>query len=301
LLFIVVIGGIYGGLFTPTEAAGVGAFGGFLIALTVGALTPDAPKGLGPLVPLIGRRFGAVAAEAPAEAALWAELGRYGRALAGGRLDWQTIMAILVDTARTTAMLFAILIGAVIFAEFVNRAGLPSGLEALVTGHAVSPITVMLIILGIYIVLGCVFESLSMLLLTIPVFFPIVVGLDFGLTESEAAVWFGILAVVVTEISLITPPVGLNVFVLGSVLPDVKTSTIFRGVTPFWVVDIARLAVLLFVPTISLVLPNWFYHCDRATGFPYEYLCPAPKTAGIDRRDPALPAVRLTSSFSPMA
>jgi tripartite ATP-independent transporter DctM subunit len=232
-LFIVVIGGIYVGLFTPTEAAGVGAVGALVIALF--------------------RR----------------------------NLDWKSFLEVLVDTARTTAMLFTILIGAVIFAEFVNRAGLPEGLKDLVTGFAVTPMVVMLIIIAIYIVLGCVFESLSMLLLTIPVFFPIVVGLDFGLTKNEVAVWFGIIAVVVTEISLITPPVGLNVFVLSSVLPDVKTSTIFKGVTPFWVVDIVRLAILLMIPTIALLLPNWFYHCRTKTSFPYSYICPAKTKAQL--------------------
>jgi len=232
-LFIIVIGGIYVGLFTPTEAAGVGAVGALAIALF--------------------RR----------------------------NLDWKSLWEVLVDTARTTAMLFTILIGAVIFAEFVNRAGLPEGLEGLVTGFAVTPIVVMLIIIAIYIVLGCVFESLSMLLLTIPVFFPIVIGLDFGLSKNEVAVWFGIIAVVVTEISLITPPVGLNVFVLSSVLPDVKTSTIFKGVTPFWVVDIVRLAVLLMIPTIALLLPNWFYHCRTKTSFPYNYICPAKPKAQL--------------------
>ena len=226
-LFVVVIGGIYVGLFTPTEAAGVGAAGAYFIAL-------------------------------------------YRRSL-----DWKSLMEVLIDTARTTAMLFTILIGAVVFAEFVNRAGLPDGLKDLVTGFEVAPLVVMLIIIAIYIVLGCVFESLSMLLLTIPVFFPIVVGLDFGMPRDQIAVWFGIIAVVVTEISLITPPVGLNVFVLSSVLPDVKTSTIFKGVTPFWVVDIVRLGILMLVPTISLFLPNWFYHCERTSGFLYDLVCPA--------------------------
>jgi C4-dicarboxylate transporter DctM subunit len=114
-----------------------------------------------------------------------------------------------------------------------------------------------------------------MLLLTIPVFVPIVLGLDLGMSLEEKKIWFGIIAVIVTEISLITPPVGLNVFVLGSVLPDVKTGTIFKGVTPFWVVDIVRLAILVFVPWFALVLPTWFYHCDPAKGFPYTLTCPA--------------------------
>ena len=108
----------------------------------------------------------------------------------------------------------------------------------------------MLIILVIYLILGCVFESLSMLLLTVPIFFPLVTGLGFD------PVWFGIIVVVVTEISLITPPVGLNVFVLKGVIGDVSTATIFKGVTPFWIVDIIRLAILVLVPSLVLFLPN---------------------------------------------
>ncbi len=105
-------------------------------------------------------------------------------------------------------------------------------------------------ILGIYLVLGCVFESLSMLLLTVPIFFPLIVNLGYD------PVWFGIIVVVSVEISLITPPVGMNVFILKSVVGDVSTATIFKGVTPFWIVDIIRLALLVMIPWIALVLPN---------------------------------------------
>ncbi len=212
LLFAIVMGGIYGGAFTPTEAAGIGAGGAFLIALARRALT------------------------------------------------WRILYEILADSARTTAVLFTVLIGALIFSNFVNRAGLPDGLLSLVTGHDLSPVMVIVIILAIYLVLGCVFESLSMLLLTIPIFFPVVKELGFaGLGPEEILVWFGIIAVVVTEISLITPPVGLNVFVLSGVVKDVLTSTVFRGVTPFWCADILRLALLVGLPTVSLFLPRLFY------------------------------------------
>ena len=233
ILFVIVIGGIYIGLFTPEEAAGVGAVGAFAIATLRRAI------------------------------------------------DWRSFLEILIDTVRTTAVLFAILMGAVLFTEFVNRAGLPEALKGFVTGNDVPAIVVVLIIIAIYIVLGCVFESLSMLLLTIPVFFPIVQSLsgEFGLTPAETAVWFGIIAVVVTEISLITPPVGLNVFVLSSVLPDVRTGTIFRGVTPFWVVDIIRLALLLLIPSIAIVLPNSLFHCDADKGWFYKQVCPAREAA----------------------
>ncbi len=212
ILFVVVMGGIYGGVFTPTEAAGVGAGGALLIALMRRALT------------------------------------------------WRALYEVLADSARTSALLFVVLIGALIFSNFVNRAGLPDGLLALVTGNDLSPMMVIVVILVIYLVLGCVFESLSMLLLTIPIFFPVVQGLDFaGLSPERILVWFGIVAVVVTEISLITPPVGLNVFVLSGVVKDVSTTVIFRGVTPFWCVDIVRLALLVALPGVSLLLPRLFY------------------------------------------
>ncbi len=150
----------------------------------------------------------------------------------------------------TAASLFAVLIGAWIFSNFVNIAGLPTALSDMVTAYNLPPWMVMGLILLIYIALGCVFESLSMLLLTVPIFFPVVTGLGYD------PIWFGIIVVVVTEISLITPPVGLNVFVLRAVVGDVPTATIFKGVTPFWMVDIIRLIILLTLPGLVLLLPN---------------------------------------------
>ncbi len=210
LLFIAVIGGLYGLFdfpplnltFSPTEAAGMGATGAFLIAL--------ARRGL----------------------------------------SWRDIREVLTETAHTTAQLFAVLIGAWIFSNFVNLAGLPDALKAAVTGFGLPPTGVMILILLVYILLGTVFESLSMLLLTVPIFFPLVTSLGFD------PVWFGIIVVVVTEISLITPPVGLNVFVLKGVVGDVTTGTIFRGVTPFWVMDIIRLLLLTLIPSLVLFLPG---------------------------------------------
>lgn len=204
-LFIVVMGGIYLGVFTPTEAAGVGAGGAFLIAL--------------------GRRS----------------------------LSFSGLFETLTDTARTSAMLFCVLIGALIYSDFVNRAGLPVDLFTMVSQLDVSPMLIIFVILGIYIVLGMVFESLSMMLLTVPIFYPLVQSLGFDL------VWFGIVVVVVTEISLITPPVGMNVFVLSAVLKDVKASTIFKGVTPFWCADIVRLLLVTLIAPIALALPIWLY------------------------------------------
>ena len=186
----------------------------------------------------------------PTEAAGMGAMGAFLIALARRRLTLKDTFDVLKETATTTASLFAVLIGAWIFSNFVNIAGLPEALLGMVTNNNLSPWMVMAIILVIYIALGCVFESLSMLLLTVPIFFPLVTSLGFD------PVWFGIIVVVVTEISLITPPVGLNVFVLKGVVGDVSTGTIFRGVTPFWVMDILRLALLLAIPALALYLPS---------------------------------------------
>jgi tripartite ATP-independent transporter DctM subunit len=202
LIFIIVMGGIYFGVFTPTEAAGVGAAGAFLIALF------------------------------------------------SGKLSFEMLQRSLVGAARTTAMLFFLVIGAVIFSNFINLSGMPMMVKDWVVDSGFSPFMVILALVAVYMLLGCVLESMSMILLTVPVFYPIVEALGFDL------IWFGILVVVVTEISLITPPVGMNVFVLRSVVPDVSLATIFRGVTPFWIADIVRLVLVITVPALSLMLPN---------------------------------------------
>ncbi len=201
-LFILVIGGIYLGIFTPTEAAGIGAAGSFFFALSRRALT------------------------------------------------LRTLLDVLGESAQTTTMIFFVLIGALLFSNFMNLAGLPTALLSWVQALGASPMMVVLAIIGLYLLLGCLLESMSMVLLTVPIFFPLMQALGFD------PIWFGILVVVVTEISLITPPVGLNVFVLSAVLPDVKTGTIFRGVTAFWLADIVRLGLIVFVPWFSLVLPQ---------------------------------------------
>ena len=186
----------------------------------------------------------------PTEAAGMGAMGAFLIALARRRLNVRQTLEVLQETAITAASLFAVLIGAWIFSNFVNIAGLPGALNDLVTAYNLQPWQVMAFILLIYIALGCIFESLSMLLLTVPIFFPLVTGLGYD------PIWFGIVVVVVTEISLITPPVGLNVFVLKGVVGDVPTSTIFRGVTPFWLVDIVRLFLLLAIPALALYLPG---------------------------------------------
>jgi tripartite ATP-independent transporter DctM subunit len=202
VLFAFVMGGIYGGLFTATEGAGMGAFGAMSFALWRRALT------------------------------------------------WRTLYAALLESARTTAMLFMILIGALMFAEFVNITTMPTDLKAFVTRFDVSPTLVMLAICAIYVLLGTAMEELSMVLLTLPVFFPVVLHLGFD------PVWFGVIIVCVVEIGLISPPVGMNLFVLKTLLPDVSTGTVFRGVMPFMWADVLRLALLVLFPWLALWLPS---------------------------------------------
>ena len=201
-LFLFVMGGIYGGLFTATEGAGMGAMGALVFALARRALT------------------------------------------------WRTLYDALLESARTTSMLFLILIGALMFAEFVNITSMPADLKALVARLGLSPLMVVSMICAIYVVLGTAMEELSMVLLTMPVFFPVVVHLGFD------PVWFGIIIVCVVEIGLISPPVGMNMFVLKTLLPQVPTGTVFRGVMPFMWADVVRLAILVAFPVISLWLPR---------------------------------------------
>lgn len=201
-LFLLVIGGIYVGVFTATEAAGIGAAGALVIAALRGTLS------VGALVDILG------------------------------------------DTIRTTAMLMAILIGALIFSNFVNVAGLPSQIVSAVNAAGLSPMGVMLLIILVYLIMGCVFDSVAMVLLTVPLFFPLAMSLGFD------AVWFGILIVVLVEISLITPPIGMNLFVIRAKARDIPMTTIYRGILPFVAVDILRLLLILLIPAIVLFLPD---------------------------------------------
>lgn len=210
VLFVIIIGGIYGQIFTADEAAGVGAFGAIIISIII------------------------------------------------GRFSWSGLVDALAQTVKTSVGLFVLLIGADIFNRLVTRAGLPGDLLDLVQGVGFEPFTVLALIVVVYILLGAVFESLSMITLTVPVFAPLIASLGFfegDVTGELALIWFGIIVVVVTEISLITPPIGLNVFVLRSVVKDVSTATIFKGVTPFWLADIIRLIVLIALPAFALLLP----------------------------------------------
>lgn len=201
-LFILVIGGIYMGIFTPTEAAGVGAFGAFLFAL--------------------GKR----------------------------QLTWKRFTDSLAETGKTTAMVFVILIGAAILGYFLAISRLPFELSSYVAALPVSRYIILGIIMLVYLFLGAIMSSLAMIILTVPIFFPVIVALGFD------PIWFGIIIVRVVEIGMITPPVGINVYIIKGVAKDVPIGTIFRGILPFFVADLFHVALLIAVPQLSLFLPG---------------------------------------------
>lgn len=202
LLFAFILGGIYLGVFTATEAAGMGAGGAVLLTA--------------------GRR----------------------------RLGLRETLVTLFDTGKTTAAMFFILIGALYFMNYVNLSGLSTDIKTTVTAMDLSPLALILVISVLLLVLGSLLESLSMVMLVVPVLFPIVA--EAGINP----IWFGIFVVIATELSYITPPMGMNVFVLRVVARDVSVGTIFRGVIPFVMMDIVRLILLIFVPWMALAIPN---------------------------------------------
>ncbi len=208
VIFIVVMGGIYSGIFTPTEGAGVGAVATFLLAVTYG----------------------------------------------GMRL--QGFLDALVETGATSAMIFLILLGADVFNAFLGFSRLPVWTADLFQNSGLSPYLVILGMIGLYLVLGCVMDSLAMILITIPIFWPIVAALEFGLEAEDLKIWFGIITLSVVEIGLITPPVGLNVFVINSLAKDVPMAETFRGVVPFLISDAVRVALIVLIPALSLFLPH---------------------------------------------
>ena len=205
VIFTVVMGGIYGGLFTSIEASGIGAVASLLFALS-----------------------------------------RHN-------LSLKDIAAIFVDTAQTSAMMFAIILGAALFGEFINTTGVHVALLSLVQGSGLPPFGVIMLMVVLYILLGSVLESLSMILLTVPIFFPIIKSLGYD------PVWFGILIVVVVEVGLIHPPIGVNLFVIRSVMPDIPMMTVVHGVIPFIVADLLRIFLIAAVPAISLWLPQLLF------------------------------------------
>ncbi|MCC5988311.1 MAG: TRAP transporter large permease [Pararhodobacter sp.] len=211
VIFALVIGGIYSGIFTPTEGAAVGALGTGLVALLRGNLTRDALRDA------------------------------------------------FLGTATGTGMIFMIVLGAGVFNTFLALTQVPQSAAAWVGGLPVNPWLIIGIILLVYIVLGCVMDTLSMILLTVPIFFPIVMALDLGMTPEEVGLWFGILVLIVVEMGMITPPVGLNLFIINSMARDIRMSETMKGVLPFLITDVLRALLLFAFPPIILWLV-WVAH-----------------------------------------
>ena len=202
LLFVFIIGGLYGGLFTATEAAGMGTGGAFLISVV------------------------------------------------RGKMSWDDFWRGLVESVRTTAAVFTILIGALLFGYFLTVTQAPQKLTELLTGLGLGRYGVLVIIMLLYLLLGCVMDAMAMIILTIPIVFPVITTLGFD------PIWFGVIIVMTVELGLIHPPVGMNVFVIKSVVRDVKISTIFYGVIPFVVTDLLRLTILIAFPVLATWLPE---------------------------------------------
>ncbi len=201
-LFAFVIGGLYGGLFTPTEAGGMGAGGAFLLGL------------------------------------------------ARGKLSRSQIREALLQATRTSAAVFTVLIGALLFGYFLTVTQTPQHLTSLLAGLGLGKYGVLALIMAMYLLLGCLMDAMAMIILTVPIIFPVVTGLGFD------PIWFGIIIVMTVELGLIHPPVGMNVFVIKSVVKDVSFSTIFKGVIPFVITDLIRLLILIAFPIIALYLPQ---------------------------------------------
>jgi C4-dicarboxylate transporter, DctM subunit len=201
-LFLLVIGGLYGGVFTPTEAGGMGASGAFILGVL------------------------------------------------RGRLDGKAIRASLLQATRTAAAVFTVLIGALLFGYFLTITQVPQKVTEFLTGLGVGAYGVLALIMLMYLVLGCLMDALAMIILTVPIIFPVVTALGFD------PIWFGVIIVMTVELGLIHPPVGMNVFVIKSVIHDVTFSSIFKGVLPFIATDILRLIILIAFPIIALWLPN---------------------------------------------
>ncbi|WP_432450035.1 TRAP transporter large permease [Aliiroseovarius marinus] len=178
--------------------------------------------------------------------------GLYG-VMTGG-LTWKGFLQSVLATAQSTAMIFFIVLGASIFNSFLAFTQAPQLLAEWVSSQGYAPLMVLAMMLVAYLIFGCVMDSLSMILLTIPIFYPIVEVLDFGLTPEEAGIWFGILALIVVEVGLITPPVGMNLFIINSMARDIPMSATYRGVAPFVLSDLIRVVVLVAFPGITLWL-----------------------------------------------
>ncbi|MBL6863485.1 MAG: TRAP transporter large permease [Rhodospirillales bacterium] len=208
LIFILVMGGIYSGIFTPTEGAGIGCIGTFLLAIT------------------------------------------------RGRMRWKGIKDVFLGTASTTGLIFLIILGAAIFSAFLGFTELPNDLAEFFKTSGLPPITIIIMMVVIYILLGFLMDSLSMILLTVPIFWPIIAALDFGMPVDDVKLWFGIISLIVVEVGLITPPVGMNVFVISSMAKDVPMIETFKGVIPFFISDAVRVAFIVWLPSLTLFLPH---------------------------------------------
>jgi C4-dicarboxylate transporter, DctM subunit len=202
LLFVFVIGGLYGGLFTPTEAGGMGAGGSFVIGVL------------------------------------------------RGRLGKDEILRSLLQATRTAAAVFTVLIGALLFGYFLTVTQTPQKVTMFLTGLGLGRYGVLALIMVMYVLLGCLMDAMAMIILTVPIMFPVITALGFD------PIWFGIIIVMTVELGLIHPPVGMNVFVIKSVVHDVSFATIFKGVFPFIITDIIRLVILIAFPILALYLPS---------------------------------------------
>ena len=211
LVFFLVVGGIYLGWFTPTEAAAIGAAGTAIIAWANRALT------------------------------------------------LKSVADSILATASSTAMIFLIVLGAGFFNAFLALTQVPQEVSSFIVSQGYSPWLVLTIILLLYLVFGCFMDSLSMILLTVPIFFPIIMELDFGLTAEETAIWFGILVLIVVEVGLITPPVGMNLFVINSMDRTTPMVATYRAVMYFVASDIIRVILLVAFPSITLFLLRWLH------------------------------------------
>ena len=169
------------------------------------------------------------------------------------------LLDVIQSTAVTSAMIFLVLLGAEFFNAFIALTQLPNVLAEFVIIAGFQPLVIVACILVLYLLLGCLMDSLAMILLTIPVFFPMIMTLDFGMSAEETAIWFGILTLIVVEVGLITPPVGLNVFIINKMAGDVRIADTFKGVLPFLVSDIIRVILLFAFPAITLFMLQIFY------------------------------------------
>ena len=175
--------------------------------------------------------------------------------LGSGAIRWTALNAALLDTAKTTGMIFLILLGAQMLNIFMARGGVPQAAAEMIAGSGLTPMATLVLLLAALIALGCLMDSLSMILLAIPFFWPVISVMDFGMSPDELKIWFGILALVVVELGLITPPVGMNVFVINDLAKDVPMMDTFRGVAPFFAAEIVRVALLAAFPALTLWLP----------------------------------------------